>query len=172
MTGVAIGGGVIESVGMARVARHRKMCPGERKLREVVIVGRRDPGCGGVTLRAFVAEVVLHMIGVGQRVVILLVTGVAIGGDILITSRMAGDTLQIHVRPRQRELSIIVIEYTAAPVRSVMTEGAIVGEVIPDMVGIVGVVKIGLMAGNAVSGRVLVSAGMAGDTWQGDVSPC
>lgn len=100
MTGVAIGRGVIEAVGMARVARHRKVRPGQRKLREVVVVGRRDPGCGGVTLRAFVAEVVLHMIRVLNRIVVALVAGIAFGGRILIAIGVTGDALKPHVRPR------------------------------------------------------------------------
>lgn len=116
VAGIAFSRCIIISIGVAGHAGQRCMSAGQWKLGKTVIIGGRNPCRRSVALGAGLAEIILYVIGVLHRVIILLVTGVTFAGDILISSSMAGDTLQIDVRPRQWELSIIVIEYIAAPV--------------------------------------------------------
>lgn len=81
MTGIAIPGRAAVAVGMAIQALQADMRAGERKLSLIVIEGCRLPGSGAMAHVAFVAEIILHMVGIVRRGKIALMAGKTIGGQ-------------------------------------------------------------------------------------------
>jgi hypothetical protein len=104
MTGEALRGCSTVTVGMAVQALQGGMRAAEGKLGLVVIERCRFPGHGGVAYLALVAEVILHVIGIVDRIKIAFVAGKAIrrqGGELPpFMAAFAGNDL---MRAGQRE---------------------------------------------------------------------
>lgn len=162
----AIRGGAGVSTGMTGQAGLHGMGAGQRKLGLIVIERGWRPGSRGMAPGAIMTEIVHHMIRIHHRIVILIVTGVAVGRGARISAGVAGDTLQHQMRPRQRELRLIVVESCGRPRRGGVALGAIEAEVVRHMIRIGDRIVVLLMAGVAIRGSADITAAMTGDTFQ------
>ena len=68
---------------MATGAWNRNVRAGQREYRCVVVESRRSPGCGAVTSGTVVRKSGGNVIRIGRVVVVLKVTGVAVGRSAL-----------------------------------------------------------------------------------------
>lgn len=132
---------------MAFITVKVNMRPGQRKLSVVVVERGRFPGCGRMTIRAVMIEIVLDMIRIGNTFEIGLMAGVAVCRCVVVTIGMARQARRRAVSAGQRELRLVVIERRRRPGRRAMTEQAIMVEVILNMAGVRDSVEIALMTG-------------------------
>jgi len=106
------------------------------------------------------------VIGIGGVVIIRLMAGIAVGRCSGIAAGVAGKTWQHGMRAGQRKVGLIVVESRWRPGISRMTFGAVVTEVIDDMIWIGNGIEILLMTREAIRWGIGIAAGMAGDTLQ------
>jgi len=102
-------------------------------------------------------KIILHMVGVGNILVIGGVARIAIAWSIIESRRMTGDTRLRTVRSSQRELRLRVIEIGRDPGRGCMALTAKLAEIILNMVGVDNPIIIPRMTGIAIGGYALIS---------------
>lgn len=94
----AIGRRVVVACRVAKHTIESHMSAGKRELGLAMIKMHRQPGGGSMAYRAIMAESVGVMIGIGDRIVVTLVTREAIRGITPIAGSMAGDTIDGQMR--------------------------------------------------------------------------
>ena len=148
-------------------AGQAEVCPGELEPRMVEFGAL--PLAGVVAHRAILGESRGGVVGILGVVVVGQVTGNARRGRALETVvLMALDAGHAGVCPTEREPGGgVVIELGTLPLRSIMTCRTILGKTRSQVVGILGVVVVGQVAGYARRGRtsetVIEVASIAGD---------
>ncbi len=101
------------------------------------------------------------VIGVGGVIVIILVTGETDRQRSRIPAGVTIDTIQKRMRAGYRKLRLAVIERACIPAFCSMALGAIVTEIISNMIRIIRTDVIILMAGPAIRRRAGIAVGMA-----------
>jgi len=144
----------IDPVPMTALAGNRLMRPRQREIRRVVIERCARTCRGRVALRAVGAVAGLSMVRIRRRVIVALVTRharrVLAGIDPVPMTALAGDRL---VRPRQRELRLVVIERRARPGGHIVTLLALHRVPTRRMSRVRGRLVLGQVAGDAVGRR-------------------
>ena len=98
------------SAGMALDTRHGEVGAGQLELRQVVVEVGGLPTVGCMALRAVVAESALHVVGIGDIIVIRHMAGIAVGRRSGIPAAVALDARRRGMRAGQREGGLVVIE--------------------------------------------------------------
>jgi len=101
-----------------------------------VVIPVRIPAVGIMTHLAISGEPELKMIGIGGAIIVARVAGVTVGRRILVTVGVAGNAFERKMSAGQRELGLAVIELRRAPAARGMALGAVMAEIVGDMVGI------------------------------------
>jgi len=130
----------------------------------------RGPAVGAVAGFAIGGESGGLVIGICGIIIIVLVAGKTFGRCTGIPARVTIDTIQERMGSGYGELSLAVIENSRVPAVGGMALGAIVAEIIGDVVGIVGAEIILLVTGPAIGRRSGITLGMAFHTIQGGMS--
>jgi hypothetical protein len=153
MAGIAVGGQArVLSILMAIGAGYLLMGTGQRKICILMIKCSGRPGNIAVTLPAVMIELTLHMTGIGNSQIIILMAGIAIGGKSRILSiLMATATGYLLMGTAQGETCICMIESCRRPGDITMTLTAVMIELILHMVRISNSLVIALVAGVAVN---------------------
>jgi hypothetical protein len=92
------GGSIIITAGMTGDAGQDQMRAGQRELGLIVVKIRRGPAIGGMAFGAILIIVSPHMIGIGNVIVIILVTRPTIRGSTRIPAGMAIQAIQDNMR--------------------------------------------------------------------------
>jgi hypothetical protein len=152
MAGVAIRWQALElAVHMAGCAirRHMRSRQGESSLS--MIESRGLPLTGGMTDSAIVIKLPLNVTGSLNLLEIGAVTGVTVSRQALILAvHMTGGTIRRYMRSSQGESSLRMIEGRGLPLTGRMAACAIVTELLPDVVRILNLLKVGAVAGVAI----------------------
>ena len=138
VTSVAVLGGASVSIGMATGAVRGLVRPREREVGEFVIDACRFPGSSRMTCLTGLREsgqVVNRILSVG---VVALVTSNALGSRRRVSGGMAINTNNRLVRSSQREASLFVIHCRRRPGNLGVTFGAILSEVVFNVIGVGG----------------------------------
>lgn len=166
MARVAIAGGIVVSASMAGQAIQQQVSTCQWKSRGVVIERDRVPAVRGMALRAIGAEIVGHVVGVLDVVIVAFMTGETVCRRIVITVGVAKYAIQTDVRACQRKLCLAMIERNRGPSGRRMALRAIRAEVVGHVIRIIDVVVIVLVAGEAIGRDILVPPCVAGDAFQ------
>lgn len=110
---------------------------------------------------AVMVEIILNVVRIGNAVIIALMARPAIRRRSGESSGVARQTRCRDMRPRQGKLRVGVIERGWLPGGRTVARGAIMIEIILNMVRIGGPFEIGLMAGVTFSRRALVTCRVA-----------
>jgi len=137
------------------------MSPGQRKLRLRMIEYRRGPAIGAVADLTGSGKSGGLVIGVGGIIVTVLMAGETFGRCPRVSARVTIDTIQKSMSAGYGELSLVVIEYPRIPAVGGVAFGAVVAEIIGDVIGIARANIIVLVAGPAVGRRSGITVGMA-----------
>ncbi len=120
-----------------------------------VIEGGSRPGRGRVARLTRGGETRRHVIRVRRRLVVCLVTGIAVGGSTRVNpTNVATGARNVDMRPGQREPRQVVVEARRSPRRGRVAHVALGGESRRLMIGIVSAVVIVQMAGGAGGAQV------------------
>jgi hypothetical protein len=122
------------------------VCSSQWELGIVVIECRRGPGGSGMTCSAKVIKIIGDVVGVGDILIVCLMTGIAFDRRILIPVSMTCKTLQRDMRPGKRESCISVTECRRRPGSSGVALSADMIEIVGDMIRVGNILIIRLMA--------------------------
>lgn len=158
---------VIDSANVALLAVRFDVRAGEREVSVVMIERGLPPVDGVVTDCAVVREIVLHVIGL--LIVVVSVTRPAVGGCAVIDSAdVAFETVDLYVGAGQLEIEVVVIEGRLFPINGIVTDSAVVREILLHVIGLLVVVVV--VTRPAVGGCAVVdSADVALDAVDFDV---
>ncbi len=152
------------TVGMTFDTIQRGMRPRERELGLRMVERRWCPSGGGMALRAILAEIVRHVIGIADAVIVILVTGPAIrwrSGELPVY--MTAGTVDRQMLAGQWETGKVMIERGRAPPVLVVALGAILRKAGGDMIWIGNRVIVIPMASYTISRQVELVVNMAID---------
>ena len=110
MAGDTVGWRIGVTLIVAGNAVEWNMRAGEREGGLVVVKNGRFPRGLAVALGTVGGEVIGHVVGVGDCVVVFLVAVDTVGGRIIVTLIVASNAIQRGMRANQREVGLIVIE--------------------------------------------------------------
>ncbi len=136
------------------------MSTGEREGAAVVVELGVVPVAGVVAFLALEREPCRSVVGVGA-VVVVAVTGGAVGGCALVAVGVAALTVENEVRAGQSEGGEVVIELGPLPAVGAVAELTLERKSGRRVVGVASVVVVTAMAGRAVGGRVGEAVRMA-----------
>ena len=145
------------------------MCAGV--YREIVIEHSARPACRRVTALAVLRKTCSQVIGVGNRLVFLSMTGITVGGRSCIASAYV-TTQALHggVGARERKPSPAVVENSARPLARAVADLAIGRKPGRSMIGIGGLAVFSQMAADTAGVKTrILSVDMAGSAIHGDV---
>lgn len=110
MTGIAVGRRARVAAGVAAGALESGVSAGQQEPGVRMIKIHRQPAAGRMALRAVVAEVVRHVIGVANSGKIVAVAGVTITGSVGIAGSVTTNTIERLMRARQGKVSLVVVK--------------------------------------------------------------
>ena len=144
---------------MTRRTVDGNVCSRQRKIAQVVIELCRGPCRRGVARRASVVILSCNVVRILHVLIILFVTGPAFGRRSCILSvHVTGGAVYFHVRARQWEIRICMIEGRRRPRHSIMTLETLMRELSLCMVRVIRFLKILLMARPTIRGRIRILA--------------
>ena len=148
----AVGGSAAElAVVVARCAIDADVRSGKREVAQIVVKLCGSPGDGRMTDRASVIVFSGDVVRILRVLVVRLVTGPTIGGEIAVISvGMTLRTIHLHMRASQRKISISMIERGGLPTHRVVAFQASMRELILHVIGLVGLLIIRLMTRPAI----------------------
>jgi hypothetical protein len=132
-----------------------RSCQGE--LGSTMIESGRIPGGGAMTLGAIMTEIICDMVGVGNAIESGLMARIAVERCILIPVSVTRDTGLRNMCPGQRKSGISMAECRWLPGRCGVADGAYMIEIISYMIWIGRAIEIGLVTGETICRRILVS---------------
>lgn len=136
MTGVAIRrrAGVLPA-DMATCTGYGDVGSRERECRFAVVKRSGLPCCGVVADVALLRKSCLHMVRIRRGVIILQVTGNAVGAEPLVDAvDMARATRDVYVRAREGKQSLAVVKFCARPGNRGVADGTIRGKARLDVI--------------------------------------
>jgi len=167
MAGIAVGRGARKAGGMAGNTGDGGMLSGQRETGGVMIKCRRRPAAGRMAAATVMAEIILHVVGVGRLLEIGLMAGIAIGGCPGVGGGVAVRTKRRDMLAGQGKTGGTVIETAGGPAAGRMAGGTLMIEIGQQMVGVVAVLEISLMTRITISRCTGVRSRVAGDAGHG-----
>ena len=171
MTSIAVSRRSRVSGSVTISAGSRGMLAGQWKLRSAMVEACRFPGGGGVALSAIMVEIALDVIRVFDRREFVLMTSITGSWCAGVSSRVAEITRYRGVGAGQRECCGVVVEACRFPSGSDVALGAIVVEIVLDVIGVLDCREFILMATVAGSRRAGVAGGVTRNACHRNMRP-
>jgi len=172
MAGITVCRCAAIAVGMTGQTGQHRMSAGQRELSLIVIKSCRRPGRGTVAFRTIMAKTVRDMIRIGYRIIVLLVTGVAIRWRTRISIGVTGDALERQMGAGQRKLCLVVVECSRRPRGCGVTLGTIMVEIIGDVIRVGHGIIVLLVTGIAIGWSTGIAVSMTGNALQRQMGAC
>jgi hypothetical protein len=115
VAGETIGRCVLIAVSVTSQTLQRDMRAVQRELRVAMIECSRRPGGSVMALSADMIEIILHVVGIGDILIIGGMTGITIGRRIIESRRVAGGARLRNMRAGQGKLRLRMIECGRCP---------------------------------------------------------
>jgi len=140
------------------------MLPGQQEAGLGMIEVGRLPRRGVMAVGTGLGETVLDVIGIACPFIVGLMAAVAVIRRAGVATGVTGDTGLRGMRAGQWESGLVVVKRRGLPGGGVVTIGAVLGEVVLDVIGIGCPDKVILMAAVTIGRRSGIAVGVAGHT--------